>query len=180
MSFGLLQSDDAIRRAIVAADAKGVIFFASAANCGGNGMRSFPASISRVISIHATDGLGNKGQMNPTQLDKCPNYSTLGVAIPSSWKGEDKSLSGTSFATPIAAGFAANILAVVDHLVWHGKLNESDRNVACSQEGMSKIFSSMAQERDDYDYVTPWWKWWPTGKKADENDICLKIREALK
>ncbi|KAI0549039.1 subtilisin-like protein [Xylaria curta] len=86
------------------------LLFATASNEGGNRDRSRSARSSSVICIHACDGKGNKGLMNPNPEKRALNLSALGVAVESKWEGQAVYKLGTSFATPIAAGIAANVL----------------------------------------------------------------------
>ncbi len=48
--------------------------------------------------------------MNLPALGSEPNFATVGCGILSFWDGNYESISGTSFATPVAAAIAANVL----------------------------------------------------------------------
>lgn len=85
--------------------------FAAATNNGGNKPRAYPANKRNgVICIHASDGRGNDGGISPSPESRKDNFSTSGVSIESKWKGRKVLKSGTSFATPIAAALAADVL----------------------------------------------------------------------
>ncbi|KAL8377826.1 hypothetical protein RB595_008486 [Gaeumannomyces hyphopodioides] len=62
-------------------------------------------------------------------------------------------ISGTSYATPIAAGIAANVLEFARH---HAEMTPGEREGLYSWFGMSRIFQAMSDVRSDYDYITPW------------------------
>lgn len=174
MSFGMSEDDDAIESAIGKAENDGVIIFAAASNYGGNANRAFPARMDKVLCIHASDGNGNKGEVNPSPKRDCDNFSTLGVAIESIWE-HGVYLSGTSYSTPVAAGFAANVLQYIRHCPG---LSTKDIKKASSRVGMKSILFAMSESRDQYNYVTPWRRMWHDGDTID--DVTLKIKEALR
>ena len=60
--------------------------------------------------------------------------------------------SGTSFATPIAAGFAANVLEFADV---HCNLDARQRAILQEHRGMVALFYRMSINRDRYDFVHP-------------------------
>lgn len=177
MSFGFDGKVTEIENAISEAERSGIIIFAAASNHAGNPSISFPAQLENVIRIYAADGEGIPDPMNPTYQGETENFSTLGVAIQSSWKGTDVFKSGTSFATAIAAGIAANVLAYIDGQAEKGNLIPTLRNFAHTRKGMSKIFSAMSADQFHYNYVTPWQKWWRDG--AADQDICSQIEGAM-
>ncbi|KAK4195218.1 subtilisin-like protein [Triangularia verruculosa] len=152
MSFGFEDDHDPIDAAVDKAIQAGKLIIAAASNGGGLSRRTRPARSEDVICIHATDGKGNKGGMNPSPLPKGDNFATLGVAVPCRWKGNDVPKSGTSFAVPIAAGFAACIMEFAKY-----RCNLTDRKLKKLQrkQGMQLIFREMAELRDGYDFVHP-------------------------
>ncbi|KAJ9133325.1 hypothetical protein NKR23_g10837 [Pleurostoma richardsiae] len=179
MSFGLPKRNTRIEKAIADAEYAGIILFAAASNYGGNKYRSFPASDSKVICMHVTDGEGVPDGMNPSPLDHRDNFSTLGAGIESNWNGKTVCLAGTSFSTPVAVGIAANTLAFVKGQVIDGRLNESDGRVAHTCDGMRKIFLGMSQRRHGYDYVVPWhWDWF--AEEATVDGLCHELRKTLR
>lgn len=91
-----------------------VLFFAAAANDGGNQREMFPARHDKVISIRATDHQGAFQNFNPA-ADALETHvlGTLGTEVPGVWPSTQETeacKTGTSIATPIAAGIAAAIL----------------------------------------------------------------------
>lgn len=183
MSFGFGQEIEAISRAInYATDgSRPMLVFAAASNTGGNDHVQWPASHDRVICIHATDGDGNKYGLNPTPENKPHEFATLGCSV-ESWLGPGNraSKSGTSVATPIAAGIAAMTIdymrakrdRYLDHTVSEHNHDPATRQSvrnwqAASYDdnlrrlglcgGMSAVFSLMAgRSRDGYQYIRPW------------------------
>ncbi|KAF6825961.1 pfs domain-containing protein [Colletotrichum plurivorum] len=89
MSFGFEEADEAIEMAVEDATQAGKLVTAAASNNDGRSGRARPARRDDVICIHATDGNGNKGGMNPSPVPETDNFATLGVAVPSRWNNED-------------------------------------------------------------------------------------------
>jgi hypothetical protein len=173
ISFGFEDKNLWIDEAIDYAIGKGKLIIAAASNNGGLSGRSRPARRECVICIHATDGKGNKGSMNPSPLRNKDNFATLGVGVPSRWKGEECWKSGTSFAVPIAVGFAANILEFARYKC--PNLNTRDLEMLHKKEGMQAIFRMMAEERDDYDFIHPNRLW-----KGEEENAAQSIEKIIK
>ncbi|KAF6816890.1 hypothetical protein CMUS01_12193 [Colletotrichum musicola] len=94
LSFGLERDDDAIETALEKAIQAGKLVFAAASHNGGRSGRARPARHESVMCIHATDGNGNSGGMNPLPLPNNDNFATLGVAVPGRWNNEDVWKSG--------------------------------------------------------------------------------------
>lgn len=151
--------------AITNALSKRTLLFAAASNDGANLGRAFPAQYTGVFCIHSTDGNGNPSKFNPTASRTDVNFSLLGEDVSSHWPlGVNKHhqsvnvMSGTSVATPIAAGLAASVLSFV---------RQEDQKLAPESEklgpwlkrsnSMDAVFNSMVKERRGagYDYITP-------------------------
>ncbi|PGG96608.1 hypothetical protein AJ80_09809 [Polytolypa hystricis UAMH7299] len=128
MSFGWPTQDvpgyETLKASIRDAYSK-TLLFAAASNEGANRRRAFPARQREVICIHATDANGQPSRFNPSNLQDDNNFATMGEAIESAWpkllclESNDAYIAyrtGTSFATPIAAGIAA-------FLIQYGKEN---------------------------------------------------------
>ncbi|EXU95838.1 peptidase S8 family protein [Metarhizium robertsii] len=130
------------------------IVFAAAGNHGGNRMRASPARRRGVICVHAADGEGDTKSFNPDPDHEWEdNFSTLGVDIVSLRQGESVYISGTSYATPIAAGIAANMLHFARN---QPGMREEDKNLLHSYFGMRQIFKRISFPRGNYDYICPW------------------------
>jgi hypothetical protein len=87
MSFGFEDEYELIEEALDRAEKAGKLILAAASNKGGVTIgkstgRTRPAHREDIICVHATDGKGNKGGMNPSPMDDKLNFATLGVAIP--------------------------------------------------------------------------------------------------
>lgn len=163
MSFGSWELDYNIEDALERAVKKDVLLFAAACNGGANQPRAWPARRDDVFCIHACDGLGNKATTNPNPLAQNDNFTVLGVNITSRWKEEVVEKSGTSFATPVAAGFAANIIEFAK-LHWDldgaGLAKQRNLKKICTFSGMRAVFRALCRvpgpettNRDGYDYV---------------------------
>lgn len=119
MCFGFAKPIQVIRKAIEDASKaeRPPLFFAAARNDGANENVAWPGRVSEVMGVGSTDGDGCPSSFNPP-CDKHPVLYALGEAVPvtaadpsNPSRCTQKFLSGTSCATPVAAGLAANLLA---------------------------------------------------------------------
>ncbi|KAK4065581.1 hypothetical protein Trihar35433_7701 [Trichoderma harzianum] len=127
-------------------DANRKLVFAAAGNWGVYKRRAFPARKEGVIAVHASDGSGEGAKFNPNPESKL-NLSTLGENIKIRWPDpdnygdmKDRYISGSSFATPIAAGIAANVLEFARHRL---KLNGWKKDAIYSHPALH-LFQSCA------------------------------------
>lgn len=148
MSFGFTEEQPDIRAAITEAHFRTneqILFFAAAANEGANEPEMYPARDDRVFAIRASDHQGHWWKSNPpVDTDQHWSFMTLGQKLPSVTREE--SVSGTSYATPIAAGFAATILADA-RVSLTASASESDMkllNRLSRQDGMRKVFGKLS------------------------------------
>lgn len=103
-----------------------------------------------MFCINASDGKGFFDSINPDEtLDG--SYTTLGVSIPSRWENNDIYVTGTSFATPVAAAIAATVLNFARHRM---NLNAHYWQLLASYQGMRKIFDLLSVGRNKYLTVT--------------------------
>jgi hypothetical protein len=176
MSFGFRKPITVIDKAIKYAFSRDVIMFAATSNDGGNEEVAFPASAhDSVIGVNSTDTWGGKSAFTPNVLPLSENFSVLGEAVESSWpkhlkQGPRQCRSGTSYATPIAAGTAANMLFYVRMKVE----NEERVKEMATCRGMKKLLRSMADSIGGYSYVRPWVLW-----RKDDEHILAHIRTAF-
>jgi hypothetical protein len=178
MSFGLnslpeTKLTDEIDRLV----GQGKLVFAAASNRGGNSGRTWPASHPRggVICIHAADELATPiANMNPLPLKdkdtKFPldNFMVLG-RTKSYWKMQDIWISGTSFATPIAAAIAANVLEFARRKTPH----IADRfAVYSTMRHFFREYMTVNNSSGMYHHLQPWaddlWSPWNTPEKVCE------------
>lgn len=168
MSFGFptrnIDGYSELERAIENAYSKRILLFAAASNSGANLDRAYPARDQNVICIHSTDANGNRSKFSPTAISDNVNFATIGEAVESAWPVQlcDENLdttyvkykSGTSFATPIAAGIAAFLLQ-------YAKLHLTKDHVYMLKRhsGMKAVLrkitkkSEESKNRDGYHYI---------------------------
>ncbi|KAI1173274.1 subtilase [Nemania sp. FL0916] len=93
------------------------LFFAATQNDGANSSMAWPARSRDVIGVNSTNGDGASSSFNPSDKDVDPILYALGEDVPiESLFGNDNEtryVSGTSYATPVATAFAANLLGCV-------------------------------------------------------------------
>lgn len=146
------------------------LMFAAASNGGKGYPRTFPATDGNVICIHASNGKGKDADINP-EGQPGDGFMTLGVAIQFLYCGKHIHMSGTSFATPIAAGMAANIL----HFSYgcESLLEDATKQRLGKRKGMWKMFELMSREvPGHYRFVAPWNLWeknWKSDKHLDDS-----------
>jgi thermitase len=106
MSFGIT-ADSATLRSAVSAAGRTALLVAAAGN-GGDATPNYPAAYADVVSVAATDNRDQRASFSTFNADV--EIAAPGVDILSTWNdGGYRSVSGTSMATPHAAGVAAVI-----------------------------------------------------------------------
>jgi subtilisin family serine protease len=172
MSFGFKDEVPVIRDSINRAATRApqpCLLFAAASNFAVNEDVQWPASHDRVICVHAADGLGNKHPRNVTQEQPWKEFATLGCDVEAFvGPGQQAIKSGTSVASPVAAGLAALILGEVlmnktEYLTWlsgdcaqQAKVYNEKLYRLRTREGMSNVLMSLSISRDNYNCLRPW------------------------
>ncbi len=181
MAFGLPVENSIIQKAIVYAYCKGKTLFAATSNDGGSGGVAYPAKDPIVIGINSSDGKGNKSAFSPSPRSNEDNFCIVGEGIESSWPDSNgvwtKVIkSGTSYATPVAAGLAGSLL---DYARLKMSMEEEQIDNLRCYKGMRAVFRLMTdkEKRDGYQFVAPWWLW-KAGKSI--NLVHEEIEEALR
>jgi hypothetical protein len=137
---------------------RNILMFCAASNNGGNGKIAYPADRDEVICINAADGEGSPSGFNPGAAESDRNFCALGEDVKSSWPTRfnlgDQRKSGTSFATPIAASFAAIVL---DFCRNHTESEKHTFEVSKlkTRQGMMNAFKLMGRERGRYIWLDP-------------------------
>ncbi|KAL2883180.1 hypothetical protein SGCOL_001368 [Colletotrichum sp. CLE4] len=158
---------DDIENAIVDASIRSRrLMFAAASNSGKNEPCAFPARFSQVFCVHASEGNGEDGGINP-ELETGFNFMTLGMGLkllekkPGGSSGYRKAIkSGTSFATPIAAGIAATVLDLATRV---REIKPRAKNKLKRHDMMEKMLQMMSSPKNDVRdrlcYMAPWHHW---------------------
>ncbi|RKK27086.1 hypothetical protein BFJ66_g15799 [Fusarium oxysporum f. sp. cepae] len=154
------------------------LIFAAASNSGGNRSRPWPANHSGVFCIHATNERAVPNlNMNPIAKSSTDNFATLGENIQSYWMGEKRCISGTSFATPIAAAMAANILEFARR-----NLSEDEAYALQAYGPMRRLFRNKMTDNGEtngaYHCIKPWSDQLGGGQ-ANNEDVARVFREFL-
>lgn len=182
MSFGFEHKNDEVQHAIKEAmnRKRPPIFFAAVSNEGFNNRPLYPAIHPDVIAIHSLDGNGNdSGGLNPPADPNLGTFGTLGIGISLTWERNSVVKSGSSYASPIAAGIAANCLQWLDWVKDQKMLSQDDYLRLRTGEGMRYMFKKQAKGRKtagSIRHVAPWNLW--TGKQTDEN-ICGVLKQKV-
>jgi hypothetical protein len=162
MSFGFGTTHPEIQKAIQTAASpsdNNMLMFAAASNRGHAYEPTFPAREHCVMCIYAADGNGNKSEINAQTRSRETRFSTVGIAVLSAWPEQPANLnvitarkSGTSFATPIAAGIAACILEFAIQQNMARDKYEQLKTIRV----MNNVFKLMTTESDGLDFIYPW------------------------
>lgn len=169
MSFGWEGLKPAVQYQLNRAHSANILVLAASSN-GGRSTKtlfSYPAREESVMAIGAARGnYKTDAVFSPPAVWYKPNFLVLGEAVPLyDSKGNPvpsiKRLSGTSFATPIAAGIAALVLQAIWHPQRYGASPRSCprlESILRSAAGMGELFKEMgttdAKSNERY-FVSP-------------------------
>ncbi|KAI1086170.1 peptidase S8/S53 domain-containing protein [Rostrohypoxylon terebratum] len=151
----------------------GKIVFAAAGNRGlyekvfqADKLPAWPASKKGVIAVYATNGSDRRIGASPADpaIKKDLKLATLGHGIKMRWpdsenlgKFKDIYISGSSFATPIAAGTAANVLEFVNRRL---EMPDFKRARFHSHDKMADIFKELSVcDKEGFNFVHPLEMW---------------------
>lgn len=171
LSLGFEREDDEIGKAVLNAFSNGKIILAAASNNGSIDPRkrvSYPARIhGQVLCIRSVEAFGNRAKASPMPSDGDDNFAILGEGIEAAWPPSlnggrlTRYVSGTSFATPVAAGCAALVLEFSIQRDKYGENVKENRGKLWTYAGIRKIFQFMSTVQDqlfkfDCRVITPW------------------------
>jgi hypothetical protein len=160
------------------------IVFAASGNFGCLRPPAFPANQDGVICIHAVSGIGAESKGNPKAKPE-DRLSALGMKIQSWNKSQKKAvwISGSSFATPIAAAIAANMLQFARQRMGLA-LDSYEWKHLRSGKGMRDVLRLMEAEGHHYSCLQPWqfhfkdfedgWADFPT-----HEELCKALNHAI-
>lgn len=163
-----------------------LVFAGAHNNVGNNGHLGWPGKREGVIAIYATNGRGYLSDINP-QTTASPCFGTLGMDIQMGYrrKGEPSKnvyLSGASYATPIAAGIAANILEIARHDM-PDMTDEAQRCLRSSPSMKAMLERISEPGNDGFYYLQPWKFWNEVSERAvgdGRDSLNVKVMKVLR
>ncbi|KAL4875159.1 peptidase S8/S53 domain-containing protein [Aspergillus karnatakaensis] len=167
LSLGFPRPSKDLAHSIQNALHKEKLIFAAVSNSGGalpTGI-SWPARETKVFGVFSSNFQGERSTFNPNvnDDDTFSRYKFLGEAVNSAWLNcEEKRMTGTSVATPIAASTAALFLEYIrGNMVGIHDISLMAEIERCASmpDGMRRIFALAGTTRETHDflrYVTPW------------------------
>lgn len=167
------------------------LFFAATRNDGAHKSMAWPARTPSVIGISSTMGDGNRSTFNPSENDAHPTLYAFGEGVPVKIVATDnpqgyvtKYVSGTSYATPVAVGLAANLLGCVRMAVKACSVEDQRiyKNMSLRLQGMDGMLAVLRHRmcrKDCYNQssLLPWS--FLTPSRLDDNKLLEEITETL-
>jgi hypothetical protein len=165
MSFGWNEDKENVRKQIELARRKGILIFAAASNDGIHAPKHgvFPARHPTVTCVYSCTGNGRPSNFNPWESKNKANLMFLGEDIAVTGADDRPAdigrVTGTSFATPIAAGTAALVIELV-RSYFKKDLELIEKHLK-TYEGISAVLHSMSDSpigtlSSAYRQITPW------------------------
>jgi hypothetical protein len=161
MSFGFRSEHPELVKVIN--NTTDVLMFAASSNFGAteDPPIRFPARVKhKVICVNSSDGLGHPSDLSTPDDPTRDNFSILGEDVPLGKQGEPGSEeivygTGTSIATPIAAGVAALVLEFARQEGVHRKVEDIEALKTCI--GMSAVLRRMARmgKKNGLNFISP-------------------------
>ncbi|EGX92020.1 subtilisin, putative [Cordyceps militaris CM01] len=172
--------DRALARALIPAST--IIFAAAHRNVGQHEGPTWPGTRSGVIAIHSTDGEGRPQGHASVGMDKyfatlgCDIATTESFCTPGTFcrpKRTEVYATGVSYATPIAAGIAANVLEIIRHDA--APDYDDVRRWFYNGQYVKRLFEAMSQEDNRCRFVQPW-KFWQEVIKGETKQGDVELR----
>jgi hypothetical protein len=161
MSFGFRSEHPELVKVIN--NTNDVLMFAASSNFGAteDPPIRFPARVKhKVICVNSSDGLGHPSDLSTPDDPTRDNFSILGEDVPLGKQGEAGSEeivygTGTSIATPIAAGVAALVLEFARQEGVHRKVEDIEALKTCI--GMSAVLRRMTRmgKKNGFNFISP-------------------------
>ncbi len=161
MSFGFKSEHPELVKIID--NTNDILMFAASSNFGAteDPPIRFPARVKhKVICVNSSDGLGHPSDLSTPYDESRDNFSILGEDVPLGQKGEAGSEemvygTGTSIATPIAAGVAALVLEFARQEGVHRKVEDIEALKTCI--GMSAVLRRMTKmgKKNGFNFIAP-------------------------
>lgn len=107
VSLGIQKDSSALREAIAYANEKGVPVISAVGNNGEDGKAYYPAAYETVLAVGSCDKSGKKSDFSQSGADILATGERIMLA---SRNGIPYGIKGTSFATGVVSGYAANLL----------------------------------------------------------------------
>ncbi|KAK1254162.1 hypothetical protein MKX08_008157 [Trichoderma sp. CBMAI-0020] len=167
------------------------LFFAATRNDGAHKLMAWPARNPSVIGISSTMGDGCRSTFNPSENEFHPILYALGEGVPVKITASDnprgyaiKHVSGTSYATPVAAGLAANLLGCARMAVKASSCEDQRQyqDLPSRLQEMGGMLAVLkhrmcAKDVDDKESLLPWS--FLTLSRLENNRLLEDINETL-